>query len=1029
MRFSQRFILAFSLLLLVAFGAFAQGTGTTSTLSGTVSTDGKPLPGVTVSISSPALQGTRTAVTGENGGYFFPALPPGVYTVQMELEGMAPVTRTVTLALASSGTADADLKLKGVAEAITVTATAPAVLETSELSRNFTQKEINELPVRRNIRDTVLLAPGVNSNGANNQITISGGPSYDNLFLVNGVVVNENLRGQPHTLFIEDAIQETTVITGGISAEYGRFTGGVVSTLTKSGGNQFSGSVRDSMTNPNWIAKTDFRNAAGVGEADHPDKISSIYEGTLGGFLLRDRLWFFGAGRYTKGAPANGFNALSSTVAPTPLTFLNTIDEKRYEGKLTAQITPKHSLIGSYLKVEQTENNNFFAPIYDEPSIVAQRQLPNDLTALSYNGVLTSNLLVEAFAARKKFAFINSGGIFTDRIKGTWIQDTTARFNAPVFCGVCTPEERNNKSWELKGSYYMNTRAFGNHNFTVGAENFAEERIVNNYQSASQFQITTTSKANFLPGSTTPYPHFNTGTRIVYRPILALSHGDDLQTRSYFVNDKLDLNSRWTFNLGARYDKNHVVDATGNLVSDDSKLSPRLGLIWDVFGNGATRVNASYATYVTKIVDGNVGGAGNNAGSPAQFSFRYNGPVVNPVDASGNIIGTPVAPQDALKILFDWFDSVGGVGMPADSTLRTLTFYPGYSQRVLSPITSPSVSEVTVGAGQQFGRNVFVRGDLIHRKWKDFYGLRLDKSTGTLAAPNGSVGDLAVLINDNSITRKYDAAQFQFGWRPSRWNVGGGYTYSKLKGTDNTENDSTASSPNTPLATYYPEILGYSRRIVDGYIPGDQTHRAKVWVGYDLPTFLGNFNFSALQSADSGRAYSASANIDISGILSRLPGSYTGSQLSTQQPYFFSSRGEFRTPSTFSTDLSINYGLPIGRIEVFAQGQVLNVFNNSKVNNIVQGQLDTTVRTSLAGGAQPGATGPNDAKVGSGLFAFNPFTETPVPCKFTTDKQALYDNCYLKHANYQFGPVFGQGLSKDAYQTPRTYRVSFGLRF
>ncbi|MCU1347657.1 MAG: trehalose synthase, partial [Acidobacteria bacterium] len=393
MRFSQRFILAFSLLLLVAFGAFAQGTGTTSTLSGSVTTDNKPLPGVTVSISSPALQGTRTAVTGENGGYLFPALPPGTYTVQMELEGMAPVTRTVTLALASSGHADADLKVKGVAEAITVTATAPAVLETSELSRNFTQKDINELPVRRNIRDTVLLAPGVNSNGANNQITISGGPSYDNLFLVNGVVVNENLRGQPHNLFIEDAIQETTVITGGISAEYGRFTGGVVSTLTKSGGNNFTGSVRDSLTNPKWIAKSKFRNAAGVGESDHPDKISSIYEGTLGGFVLRDRLWFFGAGRYTKGAPANGFNALSSTLAPVPTTFLNTIDEKRYEAKLTAQVTPKHSLIGSYLKVQQTENNNFFPPIYDTASIVTSRSLPNDLTAFSYNGVLTSSLL------------------------------------------------------------------------------------------------------------------------------------------------------------------------------------------------------------------------------------------------------------------------------------------------------------------------------------------------------------------------------------------------------------------------------------------------------------------------------------------------------------------------------------------------------------------------------------------------------------------------------------------------------------
>ena len=72
--------------------------------------------------------------------------------------------------------------------------------------------------------------------------------SYENLFLVNGVTVNENLRGQAHDLYIEDAIQETTIATAGVSAEYGRFSGGVVNVITKSGGNLFSGSFRDTLT-------------------------------------------------------------------------------------------------------------------------------------------------------------------------------------------------------------------------------------------------------------------------------------------------------------------------------------------------------------------------------------------------------------------------------------------------------------------------------------------------------------------------------------------------------------------------------------------------------------------------------------------------------------------------------------------------------------------------------------------------------------------------------------------------------------
>src|ERR1700730_6375705 len=109
MRLIPRLITFFSLSLWAGI-ALAQGTGTTSTLSGTVLTSGKPLPGVTVTITSPSLLGTRTAVTGEGGGYNFQSLPPGAYTVTFELEGLQKVVRKVTLSLATPSVADADLK-------------------------------------------------------------------------------------------------------------------------------------------------------------------------------------------------------------------------------------------------------------------------------------------------------------------------------------------------------------------------------------------------------------------------------------------------------------------------------------------------------------------------------------------------------------------------------------------------------------------------------------------------------------------------------------------------------------------------------------------------------------------------------------------------------------------------------------------------------------------------------------------------------------------------------------------------------
>lgn len=1017
--------------VLCAFAAFGQGTS--SSLVGIVTTNGQPLPGVTVTVTSPSLQGARTAVTGEGGGYTFPSLPPGAnYTITFELEGMQKVVKHETLQLGTTAHADADLRMTSASEAITVTASAPAVLETTDVARNYTSEQIAELPVRRNITDTVLLSPGVNQSGARGNISISGGASYDNLFLVNGVTVNENLRGQPHNLFIEDAIQETTILTGSVSAEYGRFTGGVVSAITKSGGNEFHGSLRDSVTNGNWIEKTP------VEVTDHPDKVLSVYEATLGGYVMKDRIWFFGSGRDAKGAPANGVNPTVSTVAPTGvpvITFQNTIDESRYEGKVTAQVLPQHSLVGSYLKVDTVESNNFFAPIYDEDSIVRSRSLPNSLLAVSYNGVITSNFLAEAQYSKKEFAFVNSGGIFTDQIKGTWIADSSARWNAPVFCGVCTPETRDNDSLVAKVTYFFNSKSMGTHSIVGGGENYHETRGVNNYQSASQYQVNSTGTAVFFNGK--PFPRFDAASSIQYRPILDLSHGSDLTTKAVFLNDKWDFNNHWNFNVGVRYDKNDAVDASGNVVSDDSAFSPRLGAIYDVRGDGKYRINASYSHYVTKIVDGNVGGTAAGAGAPANFTYPYGGPIINPA-------GTPtdqlVPTQAALTIMFNWFNSLTDAQKAA---IVTNTSIPGFTTKILEPISSPYVREVVLGFGTQIRSNAFVRVDLIDRNWDNAYQTRLDLGTGRFEAPNGTKGDLQSIMNDDGfITRKYQAAQTQFQWNPKRWNVGGGYTWSRLEGNDVPEGDGTAGVPNS-FGHFYPEYLNYEQRAPEGVLQGDQTHRAKVWVGYDIPLGFGTLNATAIESYDSGRAYSAIGTINASafgnsaspGVVAN-PGYFetknasgvvtsVGSALGTSHTYYFSDRGAFRTEWVRSTDLALNYSMPIGRFELFGQAQLLNAFNEDHVNNITLGNINTTVRTARSGGVPVGANDPVKPAPGATLFPFNPYTDTPVECP----KGAIAATCQAMHANWQLDPNFGKAATKDGYQSPRTFRFAVGFRF
>src|SRR5437867_4878367 len=324
----------FFVLLLVPYALFAQATS--GNLLGTITTDGRPLAGVSVTVTSPSLQGMRTAISGEAGGYNLPSLPPGDYTAIFEMSGLQSVRKRVTVDVATTSRADVEMKVATVSEAMTVTASAAPAAESTQVTTNFKMDMIDALPMDRNINAITLLSPGVTEAGPTNQITISGSHSFGSIFLVDGVVVNENLRGQPSPLYIGDAIQETTVLTGGVSAEFGRFTGGVVSTITKSGGNVFSGSLRDNLTNPSWTRKTDF-----TGQVNPLDHLNHQYEGTLGGRILRDRLWFFSAGRYQKVDQTR-----QTTV--TNIHYPYSDEDRRYEAKITAERTPKDSNSGTY---------------------------------------------------------------------------------------------------------------------------------------------------------------------------------------------------------------------------------------------------------------------------------------------------------------------------------------------------------------------------------------------------------------------------------------------------------------------------------------------------------------------------------------------------------------------------------------------------------------------------------------------------------------------------------------------------------
>src|SRR5262249_22051888 len=155
--------------------------------------------------------------------------------VTFTLTGFKTVKQTARVSPSESVSVNPTMTVSTVSETITVVGQTNSEFgQSAEVATNFKSDLMDKLPTGRRFIDAANLTPGVQNTGPNGALSINGAMSFESLYVVNGVVVNENIRGTPNVLFIEDALQETTVSTAAISAEYGRFQGGVVQAITKS---------------------------------------------------------------------------------------------------------------------------------------------------------------------------------------------------------------------------------------------------------------------------------------------------------------------------------------------------------------------------------------------------------------------------------------------------------------------------------------------------------------------------------------------------------------------------------------------------------------------------------------------------------------------------------------------------------------------------------------------------------------------------------------------------------------------------
>ena len=349
-----RLLVILGVLLSIPVSTFAQSTN--ATIDGTIRDDqGGVLPGATVTVTNASTGLTRSITTGERGSYRVSELPPGRYSIRVEMPGFAAVERQdVVLALGGNLTLNIDMKLATVQESVTVTGQAP-VIETSQksLETNISPAEVDDLPVKgRQFVDLALLAPGVtidtaSANSATDSISFGGFNEQFKSLWLEGVDINDEVTGggsglsnaSRHT-FSQESVQEFQIVANQYSVEFGRSGSGVINILTKSGTNRLGGRAYyflrdDAFDKPNAFAtgKVPFR--------------QQQFGGTLGGPIAQDRVHYFASYErqiyddvVTVNIPAFVLPAITDprTEVPRPLRQHN------FFGKLTATLSPRHYL-------------------------------------------------------------------------------------------------------------------------------------------------------------------------------------------------------------------------------------------------------------------------------------------------------------------------------------------------------------------------------------------------------------------------------------------------------------------------------------------------------------------------------------------------------------------------------------------------------------------------------------------------------------------------------------------------------------
>lgn len=874
----RSFSLAFLSLLLPAI-LFADGSQLGTITGKVVDQTGAVLPGATIEVTNTEKGTTRTDVTDSQGLYNIALLQPGPYRVTASLEGFDRfVAQNTIVQVNKTTTVDVTLKLSRAAETITVQGSVPVVdktnaSQTTTLESALTQK----LPTPRNYQNLALATPGaVLPGGANANPNFHGGLLSDNQFLFDGIDTTDPTTGGFGQNFTFEAIQEVQVTTSAASADYGRAIGGIINVVTKSGTNEFKGSLKDILTNDHWNEQNKGANkvSGATFARTKLDKIIPVYSVTLGGPVWRDHAWFFGAYETDKSTSAQ-----RQTVDPAhPQNFVSVPEDKFYDVKGSWQITPSNLLV---LKANASPTNNIAVDRHNG-GINAIPRFAGDLgamnvqdqasrsKALQYSGVPANNIALEGGAAKSLIhigfrPFVADTPVHQDLRNGLF-------YNGPSIVGFL---ERAREQANFSGTYY---RGFGGqtHNLKAGVDyqnlrSSVDQRFGGN-------QLFVDKSYDITTGTGVPFQR-----RDYDPPQESTSHG---KNSAIYALDKFGVGTHLNLNAGFRAEKQTGKSDLGTSVVDTNTISPRLSGTYDLRGDGKTLALASYGRFYQDILQ--------------SFDDAFAG-----------------VPQKTNYNLFTYdattgqFAQTGRVQFGGNST-RADNIKPTY------------IDEVTAGVEQQIGRTIGVGLRAIHRKWNNLIDDVFEYEGNS---------PIRTFVNLPNAKRTYTALEATFDKRfSSNWGANVSYVWSQTKGNQfatissdlgNYANENCRSGSDTTIGNNGVINCGVavnSNR--NGFAPFDRPNVFHALTSYKLPVKVVNLTVSPALLVESGDTYQKQGTLSVLG----PSGAANGSTVT----YFYSAAGSSRLPTIYQLDFATEATFPVSMFELGLKGEVFNMTNTQK---------------------------------------------------------------------------------------------------